>query len=197
MDGAEHGCAREPTSHSGAPARGPRVGVHQLNAVSSDEPHEPRDVPQPPWDASPVKGQWKKGALHAAGEGVRNIPDLMAPGGEFVSEGGGVDLCSSDFQLREGHEYVHSARQYIVGAGGGTRTRTPSLAPDFESGASTNSTTPASWGKRPSHVVYRPCASRICAWRARIGWSSKPLAFRVSLIDLAWLGPTAQERAAF
>ncbi len=29
------------------------------------------------------------------------------------------------------------------GAGGGTRTRTPSLAPDFESGASTNSTTPA------------------------------------------------------
>jgi biotin transport system ATP-binding protein len=30
-----------------------------------------------------------------------------------------------------------------VGAGGGTRTRTPSLAPDFESGASTNSTTPA------------------------------------------------------
>jgi biotin transport system ATP-binding protein len=31
----------------------------------------------------------------------------------------------------------------IAGAGGGTRTRTPSLAPDFESGASTNSTTPA------------------------------------------------------
>ncbi len=31
----------------------------------------------------------------------------------------------------------------VVGAGGGTRTRTPSLAPDFESGASTNSTTPA------------------------------------------------------
>ena len=30
-----------------------------------------------------------------------------------------------------------------AGAGGGTRTRTPSLAPDFESGASTNSTTPA------------------------------------------------------
>jgi hypothetical protein len=31
----------------------------------------------------------------------------------------------------------------LAGAGGGTRTLTPFLAPDFESGASTSSTTPA------------------------------------------------------
>ncbi len=37
----------------------------------------------------------------------------------------------------------HGEEPLIAGAGGGTRTRTPSLAPDFESGASTNSTTPA------------------------------------------------------
>ncbi len=36
-----------------------------------------------------------------------------------------------------------SCAHAFFGAGGGTRTRTPSLAPDFESGASTNSTTPA------------------------------------------------------
>ena len=36
---------------------------------------------------------------------------------------------------------------FWFGAGGGTRTRTPSLVMDFESTSSTNSNTPARWGK--------------------------------------------------
>jgi biotin transport system ATP-binding protein len=42
-----------------------------------------------------------------------------------------------------GEETKNLGKSPLFGAGGGTRTRTPSLAPDFESGASTNSTTPA------------------------------------------------------
>ena len=38
-------------------------------------------------------------------------------------------------------------RDFFVGAGGGTRTRTPSLVMDFESTSSTNSNTPARCGK--------------------------------------------------
>ena len=49
--------------------------------------------------------------------------------------------------------YIKSSRLTLskldgkCGAGGGTRTRTPSLVMDFESTSSTNSNTPARWGK--------------------------------------------------
>ncbi|MEY3669541.1 MAG: hypothetical protein RL258_936, partial [Pseudomonadota bacterium] len=49
-------------------------------------------------------------------------------------------------QVNEGHAHhfrTDCEDRRANGAGGGTRTRTPSRAPDFESGASTNSTTPA------------------------------------------------------
>ena len=48
-------------------------------------------------------------------------------------------LHSQDFRIFSGASDGRSGR----GAEGGTRTLTPSLAPDFESGASTSSTTPA------------------------------------------------------
>jgi hypothetical protein len=87
------------------------MSVYQLNSIPPDQPHEAGHVPEAPWDASLVECQRDEGARYPAGEGIRRIPDPVAPGREFVSKGGGVDLCSSHFQLREGHEYVHSARQ--------------------------------------------------------------------------------------
>ena len=43
----------------------------------------------------------------------------------------------------EGNALIFPKLEVLDGAGGGTRTLTPFLAPDFESGASTSSTTPA------------------------------------------------------
>ena len=48
-------------------------------------------------------------------------------------------IHSHDFRIFVGR----SLKPSRLGAEGGTRTLTPSLAPDFESGASTSSTTPA------------------------------------------------------
>ena len=53
----------------------------------------------------------------------------------------------------------------MIGAGGGTRTLTPSLAPDFESGTSTSSITPAEEARiiheAARHINYNPAFAEI------------------------------------
>ena len=60
----------------------------------------------------------------------------------------------------------------MFGAGGGTRTLTPSLAPDFESGTSTSSITPACLRGRiiheaASHINYFNTMSISRSWLAK------------------------------